>query len=103
MANSSLPTNSGRSGRGPTKLISPGRMFHNCGSSLRWLRRKDRPKVHHARVIHSRPTGASDGFVVIAHGPNLVDRERTPAATQPGLPVDSRRTVQGAAFHLHGA
>src|SRR5947199_21850 len=43
MARSRLGTNSGRSGRGPTRLMSPRSTFHNWGSSSRWVRRRRRP------------------------------------------------------------
>ena len=40
---SASATNSGRSGRGPTRLMSPRRTFQSCGSSSSRVRRRNRP------------------------------------------------------------
>ena len=48
-------TNSGRSGRGPTRLMSPLRMFQSCGSSSSRVRRRKRPTASRACRRRSRP------------------------------------------------
>lgn len=52
------PANSGRSGRGPARLMSPARTFHSCGSPSMWSRRRTRP-TGVTRGLHRGPPAAS--------------------------------------------
>ena len=83
-------TSSGRSGRGPTRLISPRSTLTICGSSSRCSRRSTRP----TRVVRASRHAARIGPVRLSapvdHGAELQDAEHAPAASEPRLPVQHR-------------
>ena len=86
-------TKYGRSGRGPTKLISPLRMLTSWGiSSMRYLRRK-RP----ADVMRASSSSASTGpqalLGILDHRAQLVDAERSHVAAHALLREEDREAV----------
>ena len=96
-------TKCGRSGRGPTSVMSPRRMFHSWGSSSSDVRRRKRPTGPTRSSLGDRPVGGRLGLVDRAHRPELEAVEQHPVPPDPGLPEDhpgppSRRTASA----LHG-
>ena len=67
----------GRSGRGPTKVMSPRKMFHNCGSSSKDVRRRIRP-LGHSLVVRDRPAGRGLRGARRAHRPELEESKTSP-------------------------
>ena len=62
--------NSGRSGRGPIRLISPCRTFNNCGNSSRWLTRRLSHRalladLEHVGRIEPSPTSPDDVVLLV--------------------------------------
>jgi hypothetical protein len=62
---------SGKGGRGPTRLMSPTRTFHNCGSSARLYFRRNFPSgvIRGSFLILKRIVSNSSGALIAIAGP----------------------------------
>jgi hypothetical protein len=85
---SSSRKNSGRSRRGPIKLISSSRTFQNWGSSSMWSRRNNQSPSE-ARIIGFGPTGTRPALTIVNHGAQLVNNEQLPVTAHSGLEIKS--------------
>ena len=85
-----LWTNSGRSGRGPTRLMSPLSTFQSCGSSSSRVLRRNRPIGVTRLSFFARPDRAGVGFGILTHRAELVDREDAAVLSDALLVVQDR-------------
>src|SRR5437899_2084707 len=73
-------TNTGRSGRGPTTLISPRRTLTNCGSSSRLKRRRNEPmgvRRSSPAAAHTGPVSRSASIRMVR---SFITRKRWPSS-----------------------
>ncbi len=95
-------TNSGRSGRGPTKDICPRKMFSSCGSSSIAVLRSSRPMRVMRGIVLRGQHRARHRFRVLHHGAKLIDAERPAPPPHPDLRVEGREPVFSPDRHDDG-
>ena len=82
--------NTGRSGRGPTRLMSPCSTLMNCGNSSRLVLRRKVPKRGAARVVLPRPDRAGLRLGIDAHAAELEHLERLAVQAAALLAIEDR-------------
>ncbi len=84
----STSISSGRSARGPTKLMSPRKMFQSCGSSSIAVARSTAPDARDARVAFRRLQRSDVALGVGHHRAELEHVEVSPALADARLPEE---------------
>lgn len=97
----------GRSGRGPTRLISTRRMLISRGNSSMWEARRLRPIGGHAWSAGLGPDRTTEPLSALINSANLVEREDMPGLSETRLTIGREaargRTEQDNRHHEEGS